>query len=262
MRSKVVRTVIVSGAASVILLLTARIPHIPKLRIELPMAIEGVVPANGQTVACIGYDYQKDRWGVEHQYCPADHAFYGVDDPAGVKGPANRIRAVHACCPLPSKDILTEEHVFVSEECPENFVSTGSKQSGTGPDTEHLMRCTKINTDRYALSEERPSVYWGTGSAGWQEGSDRILWENIPASLRYSAGRQSKEKWDIDGCVGYPWGSLLSKKSSKYCSGLYFKQLQFTGKAGDPAAGTAVKMLPDCQEIEQVDNPHDFRCKS
>ncbi len=121
------------------------------------------------------------------------------------------------------------------------------------------MRCTKINTARYQLGEARPGAYWGSGAAGWK-GATRITWDNIPAAIRYANGREEQHRWDVDGCIGYPWGSLLAEKHSKYCSGMMFKQLQFKGLDGDPAAGTVVKMFPDCDDVANIDDPQKATC--
>ena len=200
-----------------------------------------------------------DKWGYEYNQCPVGYAAYGVDDPAGIQGPGKVIKATLVCCPLPKKDILTEQHVFVTEECPENHVATGSKVPVPGRETTKYLRCTKINTARYQLGTTLPSKYWGRGHAGWH-GSQKVRRELIPAGLRHAMGRQAIDKWDIDGCVGYPWGSLFVKKSSKYCAGLYFKQLQYVGLDTDPAKGTPVKMFPDCRKLENIDDPENVRC--
>ena len=96
-------------------------------------------------------------------------------------------------------------------------------------------------------------------TAGWQ-GSKRIRWENIPAGIRYAHGRRPDKKWDVDGCVGYPWGSLLTGKTTKYCGGFSFSQLQFRGQTGDPVEGTPVRMFPDCEDVVNLDDPANARC--
>lgn len=227
---------------------------------ELPVEVAGVVPQGGEAKLCIGYNVEQGKFGAEWGFCPTNHALYGVDDPGGPSKPSASIPTVMSCCPLPANDILTEEHVFSTEECPTGYVATGQKASGTA-DKGHVfeMRCTKINQDRYQLGQSTPSKYWGDGAAGWQ-GSGRIQWENIPAGIRFAHGRQSMEKWDVDGCASFPWGSLLTKKESKYCAGMHFSQLQFKGLPGDPNQGTPVKMFPDCDRVENINNPAEATC--
>ena len=213
-----------------------------------------------QPKACFGFDRINGRGGPAVQACPADHALFSVGDDGGDNRPGRTINVTSSCCPLPSNDILTDTHVFVGEECPEDFVATGAKEL---PCSEEycpvLMRCTKLNTDRYALGQTTQSLYWGNGHAGWQR-SKRTEHQAIPLGIRHSVGRTRNAAPGVDGCVGYPWGSLLTKKSAKYCYGYGFRQLQFKGIGQDPDAGTAVKMFADCTEVEHPENPELARC--
>jgi hypothetical protein len=217
-----------------------------------------VIP-NSTPSLCIGFDPKDKTWGYERSMCPTNYAAYAVDDPGGPERSGPTLDAQLVCCPLPSSDILSEEHVMVEESCPSGYIATGSTGYGCGRECVKKLRCTKINSERYQLGEVTASVYWGNGHAGWK-GSKRIEWEEIPPGMRYSVGRISADKWNIDGCVGYPWGSLLTKKSSKYCRGWYFRQLQFAGKAGDPEKGTPVRMYPACFEVVDHDKPGKARC--
>jgi hypothetical protein len=228
---------------------------------ELDDVVTFEVPGSSSPAACIGYNTSRDEFGSEYNYCPVGYAFYGVDDPAGAQGPGRIIAATSSCCELPSKDILTEEHVFVEESCPEDFIATGYKNWNSPKGSTKYMRCSKINNNRYQLGELTPAVYWGDGASGWR-GAQRIDRAQIPAGIRHSMGRTSKDTWDVDGCVGYPWGSVFTKKTSKYCSGLFFRQLQFKGLRGDPPAGSAVKMFPDCDELQDRNDPNNSSCKA
>lgn len=247
--------------AGLFVLLTIGAPYLPSPQVTLPQDIPGIEVAGMDPQMCIGYDSLKKSWGADTGLCPANHAFYGVDDPAGASGPAKKIKVSMACCPLPAKDILSDKHVYSTQECPKDHVATGSKEEGSGDNLVRSMRCTKINTYRYQLGDATQGVYWGDGAAGWR-GSKRIAWDNIPASMRYAHGRQSVNKWDVDGCVGYPWGSLLTSKRSKNCSSFSFRQLQYSGNLlSDPVAGSAVQMIPKCQEVKNADSPT-AECKS
>lgn len=243
---------ILAAVAGLGIVATIGAPRLPSPRVELPQEIPGVVAPGVEPQACIGFNEMQKRWGAEWGYCPTGHAFFGNDDPAGDAGPAEKITVAGSCCKLPAQDILTEDHVFTTSECPLDYVATGSRHEVKGDTRTVYMRCTKINTGRYQLGEMTPGVYWGKGSAGWQ-GSTRILWENIPKELRFASGRETAEKWDIDGCVGYPWGSLLTKKESKHCAGFSFRQLQYRGAGNDPLAGTPVQMLPRCADVDPND---------
>ena len=67
-------------------------------------------------------------------------------------------------------------------------------------------------------------------------------------------GRMTKDKWNKEGCVGYPYGSLLTDKTAKVCGGFKFRQLQFKGLAGDPDEGTPVQMFPECKDVSDLKN--------
>ena len=247
----------VAGLSALFLAATVGSPNL-KLKTELPPVPTVAIPGSNPGV-CVGFNPERNSFGQEYLACPKGYSYQSVDDPAGKSGPAEHIGAASTCCPLPYADVLTEEHVFAEVSCPEEYIATGAKGWESGPDGTKFMRCTKINTARYQLGPMTPGKYWGNGFAGWQ-GSDRVDWSEIPAGLRYSVGREAANKWDADGCVGYPWGSLLAKKTSKYCGGMYFRQLQFKGQGGDPKEGTAVKMFADCDEVTNVDDPSKVNC--
>lgn len=207
-----------------------------------PVAIPGSNPQ-----VCIGYNSVKDQWGEEWQSCPAGYAFFGTD-------------TVGPCCPLPSQDILSTEKVEVENSCPDNYVTTGAgAQTCTGNKCTRTMLCTKINTERYQLSDMKPALYWGDGFNGWQ-GAQHVAWQEIPAGIRYAMGRSDKNHWGPDGCVGYPWGSMLTKKDSGFCSEMYFKQLQFSGIQGDPVKGTPVQMFAECDDVANVYEAKTHHC--
>lgn len=206
---------------------------------------------------CVGYNSAGGEWGWQWMYrgresfCAPDQALMEVDDPAGPRGPGELINATGNCCSLPAGDILLDEHVIEQELCPEGYVATGKKVFGNvGEKLTYGLRCTKLNAERYQLSEPSPGVYWGvgTGFSFWNE-SKRITRADVLPALRTALGRMSRTEWDVDGCVGEPPGSLLVGKKTKRCSGFLFSRLEYAGLAGDPAAGTPVKMFPPCEEL-------------
>ncbi len=226
-------------------------------RIQKSMPIPGSNPQ-----VCIGYNAKTNHWGEEFHFCPVGYAAYGVADAGGKRRGGATIPAVQVCCPLPASDILVRGEVLVREVCPEDHIATGSVLDfSRGENTTQYMRCSKINTARYQLGTPEASLYWGNGFAGWQ-GSRRIEKEQIPAGIRTAMGRQSKEKWGHEGCVGFPYGSLLTAKTGKNCGGFFFRELQFRGIAGDPAEGTPVTMFPECKDVTGVDHPKNVRCRN
>lgn len=238
----------VSVRATLMVTLSLLFIGTPRLQaVRLTPSSVGTLPVGGSLHPCIAPT--AGRPGSPGEFCPAGYAFYGVDDPAGEVGPVSIIPAVGACCPLPSADILSDEHTLSVDLCPENTVATGSLSTHHDGKTIELLRCTRINTARYQLAPAEPAKYWGTGAAGWL-GAEEIPWTSIPVAIRSAQGWWGQNGRDIDGCIGYPWGSMLVGKSTKYCSGYSFRQLLFRGAPGDPLAGTPVKMFPDCEAAE------------
>ena len=191
-RASTYKEKILAAAIAFFLLGTIGVANFETTR-HLPMKIEGVSVAGAKPQLCIGFNTEENRWGDNWGMCPANHALYGVQDPAGRQGPAEKIRASMACCQLPSTDILTEEHVFATEKCPDGYVSTGNMTTGKPESRNYFMRCAKINEEKYQLGEPTAALYWGHGHAGWRN-SQRITWENIPASMRYAHGRQGRSR--------------------------------------------------------------------
>ena len=112
-------------------------------------------------------------------HCPRNYAIVGLEPILGDRGTPPNVPISGFCCPLPP-DALTEDHVEEAEECPEDFVATGSRVEEQyfsdlrNPEKvvadlmysyRHFMRCTKINTKRYELSASTPLLYlpsWNT----------------------------------------------------------------------------------------------------
>ncbi len=190
--------------------------------------------------------------------CPPHHAIYGAWHHAKRWTPPKQIPIQAVCCELPAKDILLDEHRIEESRCPEDYVATGSsswwgekvldKDLNAARRT-HLLRCTKINTARYQLGESIPGILWGSSSNEWHD-PRRINWAEIPAALRYAMGRVSRYWWQSSGCIGYPFGSLLAEKKSKYCSGLLFRTLYLKETKQKSGEAQAVTMYPDCSAVQ------------
>jgi len=259
MQFKGFQGVCVPAIAAIVCLGTIGIPTFPSEEpIVEPLFVE-IAGSNPQL--CLGFTKINGRAGSELHQCPANYAMFWVGDDGGKERPGKTINITSSCCPLPSEDIIEDLHVFVYEECPEDYIATGSKEVPCNDKyCPVLMRCSKINTDRYRLGKSRGSKYWGNGHAGWQD-SERVEWEAIPESIKYSVGRKSDSgSYDVDGCVGFPWGSLLTKKTAKFCHGYGFKQLQFSGAEGDPSVGTPVRVYADCSSVANPHDPKNAKC--
>ena len=121
--------------------------------------------------------------------------------------------------------------------------------------TKVLMRCTKINTNRYQLSEEVETRHLALSTHFRESLSPRIARKDIPVAIRFGTVRVDQTLWGPRACLGYPWGSLLSSKQGKQCQDISFKQLQYKGNKGDPLAGEAVVMFPECIALDDPINP-------
>ena len=232
------------------------------VHVDRAIAQEHRVPHPERVAACVGFNdlNQGERWGFTAvTRCPKNSVVFDVNRPPMPRGTSARYIKFQAnCCPLPKADILTDVEVFAAEECPEDHVVTSPTSMEPCEQCERVMRCTKINTERYRLGEKTEGVYWGFGQAYWKQRT-QLMWGDVPAAIRYAVGRISKFHWEQQGCLGFPFGSLLVGKHSKRCHGLSFRQLQYQGLPGDPPRGTPVTMFPDCRGISDPFDP-EARC--
>lgn len=194
---------------------------------------------------CTGYSpaSQTHKWGRQGDTCPPSHAVIELDD--------NRFGAGITCCPLPEPDILRGETEWLeARECPENTVLTGARlsESGHGPT---FVGCTPIDTTRYRLGPRRPGRQWGTGlsSKGFRFGIAR---SELPLALQPGLGRASYNRWDIDGCVGDPPGSIAVSPLNQDCKKTVFRSLERL--TGDGSA-VPVRMFPSCVELDNMFDP-------
>ena len=194
---------------------------------------------------CYGYVPGRQKiWGQQGA-CPVGYAFYELQDDRALWG---------TCCPLPAKDILTTDRIEVTGECPDGYVLTGRDETCSECSLQQVY-CNKINTDRYMLGASVPAKYWGVGYSSRKE-DNRIDKRDIPIGISHAIGRQNFHQWDIDGCIGQPFGALATAKKGTNCAAILFRQLQYRGAAGDPPAGTAVPMFPACYSIDDVFSEH------
>ena len=202
------------------------------------------------------------RWGsASPEPCPDGYAFFGQDDPPGGStsfSPGNVVAVNGSCCKLPFPDILTDQHLYnVLDRCPDGYIATGGSASETCGRF-CSMRCTKINTDKYQLGEPFPSLYWTRkwSAVAWGGGQAlRKDWEEIPVAIRQSIGRLGTSKFDVDGCVGYPFGSLLVEKTRKSCDGFIYRQLLFKDGTPVPVYSPCLEFVdPRAEELQCCDD--------
>jgi len=202
---------------------------------------------------CIGLDQKGIPMVWSAPNCPPNHAIIGEDDLGSRRkdGPGENVPVLGNCCPLPFDDILTEKHYYsVTSACPENSLVTGASRADC---QRHCsVRCTEINTSKYKLGPERRSYYWhrtwrfNKAGGSWLES---MRFNDIPVAIRYSMSRETQKQWDIDGCVGVPFGSPLTRKETGRCSGFFHRQLLYLD-------GTPVPMVPRCLDVSDPYDPN------
>lgn len=221
-----------------------------------------------QGSVCTGYNPEKKAWGWSGHSdgawikCPPHAAFPGVAKPPDHLF-AKSILIFANCCPLPSPDILTTEHITVEKQCPDGFIATGLEVRGcpkedSGKKCIRSLRCTAINTSRYSLGAVHHGVHWGVSTASsfpWRE-RKRIRQDELPPAIRYGISRITRVEFSENGCVGDPVGSLFVGKTDTTCGGTLWRQLFHKREKGDPLNGTPVEMFPKCIRIENVLSTH------
>ena len=170
--------------------------------------------------------------------------------------PTGSLPFVADCCALPADDILTQTVVNADTECPPEHIATGSAlYTDKCPACPRPLRCTKINTVRYQLGPPQPGAYWGFGTTFWRN-TTRYQRSELPAAIRYAVGRHDRFDYRAQGCIGEPFGSLLTARTGRRtCAALKFAELQYRGLPGDPPRGTPVKMFPDCSAVLNYTSP-------
>ena len=204
--------------------------------------------------ACIGYspDHEdrnlaRGKWDAVDIVCPPGYAYYSSSEGGSSSAACSNIFA--QCCPLPARDILLEESHWTTEQCKDGFVATGI-ENATRP-CEQKLRCSRVNYTRYDLLPPQPGVYWGFGLSTRGQG-ERLTPADIPEGIRFGVMRMNWNSTTADGCIGTPFGSLLTKKGGTKCFQSQYRQLVFRGAPGDPNRGTPVRMFPDCSLVDDI----------
>lgn len=114
--------------------------------------------------------------------CPANYAVFGRMDGAGHQQNQND-PVDFQCCPVPT-DFLSTDHVLENRFCGANRVSTGAVFT---PPNIFQIRCTLINTAKYALTSPRRTTFSWLSScpqaSGWNF-SQRRDWAELPIPLQ------------------------------------------------------------------------------
>ncbi len=212
---------------------------------------------------CLGYNPFVHDWGFnwksDVQICAGSYGYFSLKNPRQA-GPWERVVLSDNCCPLPTDDMLLPARFVTIDTCPENFIITGVQRGGGKMNWGGvLVHCVRLNTERFQIGAKVPGVFWGVSSelALWYRSLPRnVMRANLPASIRYGVGRRGLTDWDISGCVGIPYGSLLVSLGGRRCADYLFARVDYRGRPGDPPAGTPVAMLPPCDRLSDIFDEH------
>lgn len=217
---------------------------------------------------CVGYHPPTKTWGFESSrpgewyLCPEHFAFTGVTN-LKLRPSSGNVEVSGSCCPLPAEDILTDKHCFVELRCPRDTVVTGLQHFSTPNCLESCrrsLRCTRINVQKYELGPVHSGVQWGISTSAtfpWLE-RKRIRKDEIPMAIRYGVSRLTRALVTKDGCIGEPVGSLLVGKGKKKDSckdGSFWRELRYRSSAEGAESTQAVKMYPECRDIDDIFSP-------
>ena len=214
-------------------------------------------PRGDGPYVCLGFNPGDplSLWRRKASECPEGHALMGVSLPKDNSRWAQSSVPRWVCCPLPSDDILQAESALGQPDCPENTVAVGADPGWDCPSCPQRLICKKINTARYALGKVTAGVYWGAGRFR-ERNTNQVLRSDVPATFRFALGRTGLNTWDEDGCIGYPWGSLLTRMSdARSCDGANFRTLLRRSSQSSGEHPSTVQMFPDCQDIDDEKSP-------
>lgn len=185
---------------------------------------------------------------VCNEACPAQHAMFSFQDPAGSRTPTT-IETCGTCCPVPTDALIESNVTFTYNDCGDQRVVTGGRAMGA----ERQLRCTAVNTAVYRLGPELGGVFYlmpGASAASGGRGAPGVAWESLPPGLRYQLLRienTPRQPYPQEGfyraafsetqCIPFP-GALMTRKSSKQCGDMAARALLLLN-------GTPVPMFPD-----------------
>lgn len=208
----------------------------------------GPGPAAPGPYVCLGFTPGEldSQWSSLLMDCPPAHALVSIGLEATVKGDSARQRG---CCPLPFDDILDTERVEASGSCPEGTIATGISKGASCISCPERLICRRINAHRYSLGPETEGVYWGDGRFR-EKSSRKVARGMVPPALVHSLGRSAIHYGAREGCLGLPWGSLLTRLSTgDTCDASRFRQLRYA------ESGAEVPMFPPCAEVADRRSP-------
>lgn len=221
---------------------------------------------------CLGFHPESKSWGQvgvfpftnpSFTHCPENYAMVSSNRPHGAASKSHYVPVLGDCCPLPP-DALTDEVRFEERECPEGFVVTGAQLAEpiAACDSAEascqkawevavtVLRCTKINEQKYTLGPPIPGALVSFGYNFSDMGQHHLTRLQIPVGLRYAVGRFARIGWTLESCVGQIPGSLLQGRTSKRCATFSFRELLHRDTLQTP-----VRLFPQCRRIKDPLDP-------
>ncbi len=193
------------------------------------------------------------RWRKVADECPGGYAILNLglvqrNFNGSIKPPLHG-----TCCRLPSADVLTNDHQFQLDECPDGTILTGFKLDPGSSLDRYMLRCTAINSNRYELGPKSGGTFWGY-SLVMRNQRGRIPLSKLPLAVRIGYSREIWQSRGTSGCSGGPSGSLFVGITGESCAEHQVRELRYVGAPGDPPKGTAVQLFPMCSKL---DDPYD-----
>lgn len=196
-------------------------------------------------LVCTGFIHHLNRYGTigAPDRTPVDECDEGSAFLAHLevyRHDAGRMRQTPyfgSCCPLPP-EALTGEAFDGGNECPDGSVAVGAGMkpwpaTGSVSQREYYLRCRRVNTARYRLGELSPGWQIGPYADPVEEWWDPLVsgamhassLGRIPAQLRAGIFRRSEDRWSYTGCIGHPWGSVMTGRLGQGCGDFRFREL-------------------------------------
>lgn len=251
------------------------------LQLILPqraLAEGGPEPAATDLRVCNGFNPVTGGWswlpGI-HQVetvCPDGWYILTAHTVGHLAGPEpESIGMRFTCCPGPA-DLLTKEHRYVALTCPADHLMTGERLEAASiirgeegfRTAKKSLRCTALNP-RYKTAPARARVLdnltslneeWLSNTLERPEKEIRFSRFHLPLAIRFAVGRVDATSYELDWCLGEPFGSALVGRFGRACIDYEFRRVVYRGAGADPKEGTPVRMFPDCIAIEDRDSPN------
>ena len=238
-----------------------------------PAVLSGAfaAPNDSMSTVCVGYNKELRYWGLmgvsparPEDHCAANEAVVFHTPVVGANVGAGMAPIEGTCCPI-IDGALSLHHSYSVEECPPDSVVTGARFVRSSGDSigHYELRCTQINTDRFVLSDFTEVLRFEYGIPGGIQpfGHESLRWTSrgrLPKHLRYGIGRLSRTSWLQSGCLGYPWGAVMTRQGYHGCERFGFRKLLERTPSSLPTSSSQATFPEPARVpvVPQSDTPH------